>query len=215
MCIPTQNDSFFNIKLEKTEVVWYLLTFLLLRNEDMVESYVSVLRDVGGDGDGGGGGVFLVASDVDDDDFVAGFVLGEEGHPGFDVGEFLLVPADHAVAGAEAGVVGAGAFEGVADEYAGIVVVVVAGHDSEADFDLAHAVHSEAGGWFGAGELEVVAVGCEVEEDGAGEVDEGHRAFFVDLFDGVFGGVVVGVEPCVEEQNRDVGGVEACVVGGA
>ena len=36
------------------------MTFLLLRNEEMVESYVSVLRDVGGDGDGGGGGVFLV-----------------------------------------------------------------------------------------------------------------------------------------------------------
>ena len=60
MCIPTQNDSFFNIKLVKTEVVWYLLTFLFLRYEEMVESYVSVLRDVGGDGDGGGGGVFLV-----------------------------------------------------------------------------------------------------------------------------------------------------------
>ena len=62
MCIPTQNDSFFNIKLEKTEVVWYLLTFLLLRNEDMVESCVSLLRGVGGDGDGndGGDGVFLV-----------------------------------------------------------------------------------------------------------------------------------------------------------
>ena len=52
---------FFNIKLVKTEVVWYLLKFLLLRNEDMVESYVSLLRGDGdGGGDGGGDGVFLV-----------------------------------------------------------------------------------------------------------------------------------------------------------
>ena len=42
------------------------MKFLLLRNEDMVESYVSLLRGVGGDGDGddggdgGGDGVFLV-----------------------------------------------------------------------------------------------------------------------------------------------------------
>ena len=61
MCIPTQNDSFFNIKLEKTEVVWYLLTLWLLRNSDIVESYVSLLRDGGDGGSGrGGDGVFLV-----------------------------------------------------------------------------------------------------------------------------------------------------------
>lgn len=38
-----------------------LLTFLLLRNEDMVESYVSLLRDSGdGDGGGDGDGVFFL-----------------------------------------------------------------------------------------------------------------------------------------------------------
>ena len=37
------------------------MTILLLRNEDMVESYVSLLRGDGdGGGDGGGDGVFLV-----------------------------------------------------------------------------------------------------------------------------------------------------------